>query len=262
MTEPDRDALIERFVARNFSFRGSLRLHRHAIGWDLLRAPANVSLAPLFLLQRLLGLALGRIGLRRLARRITARPIMFRTALAEELDRRLIADLLVPLGLAPALTEDYVATRAATNEMATTLGTVGFGAVVFKSVTPGVLSLAPALAAVMAQGAAIASFPLGGALGAVWYQAFPMQVPVQIVIATGAGLIVTLALAATFAGIVTDPLQRRLGLHRHRLQRLVDALSREMASPGSGRFAAPEHYGARAGDLADAAVNALRWLRG
>lgn len=252
---------VTRFVDANFSLRGSVRLHRHALGWDMLKAPANVSLAPLFLMQRLAGLTLDRMRLPRAARWVTARPLMFQTALATELDLRLRRDLLEPLGLA-ALTGDYVATRTATNEIAATLGTVGFGAVAFKSLTPGVLSLAPTLAAVMAQGAAIASFPLGGALGAVWYGAFPSTVPMATVIATGAALVLVIAILSTFAGIVTDPLQRRLGWHQRRLNRLIDALEAETRAPGTGRFAAPEHYVARSGDLADAALNAMRWIRG
>lgn len=257
-----RHAATQRFVTANFSLRGSLGLHRHAVGWDILRAPANVSLAPFFLGQRLLGLILSR-PLPRTAAWITRRPLMMQTALATELDRRLRHDLLAPLGLIPLdSTGDYLATRNATNEIAATVGTVGFGAVAFKTLTPGVLSLAPALAGVMAQGAAIASFPLGGALGAVWYGAFPQTVPMTTVLATGAALVATIALISTFAGIVTDPLQRRLGWHQRRLTRLVDALAAEMDAPGTGRFAAPEHYVARSGDLADAALNAMRWIRG
>ena len=33
--------------------------------------------------------------------------------------------------------------------------------------------------------------------------------------------------AAAFAGIVADPIQRRMGLHHHRLLRLIDALERQ-----------------------------------
>ncbi|WP_435167591.1 DUF6635 family protein [Falsirhodobacter sp. 1013] len=262
-TANDRAAAVEAFTARNFSLWGSIKLHRHAVGWDLLRAPANVTLAPLFLIQKLAGALLAWVRLPRAARWVTARPLMFRTALAAELDRRLHRDLLEPLGLIPlGAIDDYVATRNATNEIATTVGTIGFGAVTFKSLTPGVLSLAPALAAVMAQGAAVASFPLGGALGAVWYSAFPSRVPLSTVLLTGAALVLVLAVMATFAGIVTDPIQRRLGLHQHRLRRLVNALAAEIEAPGTGRFAVPEHYVARGGDLADAAVNALRWFKG
>lgn len=266
MVDPERlaarRAAVDAFVDRNFSLRGTLRLHWQAVGWDLLRAPANVSLAPFFLLQRLLGLGLAKVGLRRLALRVVARPLLFRTALSQELDRRLRDELLAPLGLLPVGIDDYVATRGATNEIVATLGTVGFGAVTFKTLTPGVLSLAPALAGVMAQGAAIASFPLGGALGAVWYGAFPSQVPTSTVVATGVSLVLLIALVATFAGVLTDPLQRRMGIHQRRLNRLVDALEAELQAAGSGRFSAPEHYLARGGDLADAAVNALRWFRG
>lgn len=264
MQETDiRNIAIEQFVSRNFSLWGSLKLHRHAIGWDLLRAPANVSLAPLFLLQRLAGLTLGALHLHRAAGWVTARPLMFRTAIAEELDRRLHRDLLTPLDLVPqSAVLDYVATRNATNEIAATLGTIGFGAATLKSLTPGVLSLAPTLAAVMAQGVAVAAFPLGGALGAVWYSAFPSKIPTSMIVVTALGLILLIALISTFAGLAMDPLQRFLGLHQRRLRRLVDALAAERDAPGSGRFSAPEHYVARSGDLADAAVNALRWLRG
>ena len=36
---------IPGFVDETFSFLGSARLHRHAVGWDVLRAPANALLS-------------------------------------------------------------------------------------------------------------------------------------------------------------------------------------------------------------------------
>jgi hypothetical protein len=36
---------IDPFVDRHFTLVGSVALHRRAIGWDLLRAPANLLLA-------------------------------------------------------------------------------------------------------------------------------------------------------------------------------------------------------------------------
>ena len=65
----------------------------------------------------------------------------------------------------------YTATRAAAAEIATSLVTLGSGALTVKQLTPGVATLAPTLAGVLAQQAAIASFPLGTGLGAataVW----------------------------------------------------------------------------------------------
>ncbi len=34
-----REAEVRRFVRARYGLRGSLALHRHALGWDLLRAP-------------------------------------------------------------------------------------------------------------------------------------------------------------------------------------------------------------------------------
>jgi hypothetical protein len=65
------------------------------------------------------------------------------------------------------------------------------------------------------------------------------------------GLLGLAALLATFSGLLTDPLQQRLGLHRRRLVRLVDALERELLE-GEGRsFAVRDHYVARLLDLVD-----------
>src|ERR1700739_4457822 len=40
-----RRARVDGFVDRRFSLLGSLALHREALGWDLLKAPANIALA-------------------------------------------------------------------------------------------------------------------------------------------------------------------------------------------------------------------------
>src|SRR3954462_12619755 len=40
-----RHARVAPFIDRHLSLIGSARLHRKAIGWDLLRAPANLALA-------------------------------------------------------------------------------------------------------------------------------------------------------------------------------------------------------------------------
>src|ERR1051325_3128018 len=40
----DRRPLVPSFVARNFGWRGALRLNRAALGLDLLRSPANIAL--------------------------------------------------------------------------------------------------------------------------------------------------------------------------------------------------------------------------
>ena len=102
-SEEDRD-LVDRFVATHFGLRGTLRLHRNAIGWDLLRAPANVPLAPVYLLLRLAALLLKLTGLRRAARWLAGRRIFFRSAIARSVGGAVIDELVrprLPDGTAP-----------------------------------------------------------------------------------------------------------------------------------------------------------------
>src|SRR5205814_7206711 len=67
----------------------------------------------------------------------------------------------------------YAESRAAAAEIATNLTLLGAGAFGVHQVTPGAMTLGPALAAAIAQQTAILSFPLGSTLGGLWYGAFP-----------------------------------------------------------------------------------------
>ncbi|WP_172330869.1 DUF6635 family protein [Mangrovicoccus sp. HB161399] len=255
---PEAEAQIRAFIRRNFGLRGTLSLHRHALGWDLLRAPANVLLAGLAFLVRVAIWLLHKIGFKRAGARLGRIRLAFPTALSREIDRRLREELLAPLGLLPEETalRSYAEVRAATGEMTATASAIGTGAA-FKTLTPGVISLAPLIAGVIAQSAAIAAFPLGGMFGAWWYGVFPARPDPQLIAICAVALMTVFALVSTFAGLVTDPLQALLGIHRWRLRRLVAALS----MPGRG-MPTPEHGIARAGDLADMAVNLKRFWTG
>ena len=74
-----------------------------------------------------------------------------------------------------------------------------------------------------------------------------------------------LALAASavaaFAGVVTDPVQRHLGLHRKRLLRFSDSLERQSSDPTASRFTVRDHYVARLVDLLDLLGAAYRLVR-
>jgi hypothetical protein len=62
-----RHERVAEFVDRHFGLIGALRLHRHALGLDLLRAPANVLLMVPYLGMQLGGAALRRLGARHAA---------------------------------------------------------------------------------------------------------------------------------------------------------------------------------------------------
>lgn len=113
-----------------------------------------------------------------------------------------------------AALETYTGTRAAAAEITTALITVGAGAIAVKQATPGVMTLGPVLAAALAQQAAVVSFPLGAGLGSLWYGIFPAAAAPALIGGVTGGLLAVSSIAAAFAGIIADPVQRPLGLHQ------------------------------------------------
>src|SRR3546814_12365235 len=116
----------------------------------------------------------------------------------------------------------YAATRVAAGDLANALVTAGVGALAFNQVTPGMFTLGPTVAHALAQQAAVASFPLGAGIGGLWYGAMPATAPVALVGGVTGGLMALASVLAAFSGVLTDPVQRRLGLHRRRLEKLLE----------------------------------------
>ena len=262
----EREAEVGRFVARVFGLRGSLRLHRVALGFDLLKAPLNVVLAPVFLLVRLLAALFRRLGMLRLAGWLARRRVLFETAVARRVAQDVsgLLDRLASQGLLDAQPEararavqDYVGVRSAVAEMVTSLFVLLAGVILFHAATPGVISLAGPLAELRVRGDAIAAFPLGSGLGRLYYGVFPVALPVWQVVTTGLVLAVLGALVTTFAGVLADPVQVATGTHRRRLMRMIDRL--QANSPDG---IAKEHLMARVGDLSDMALSVWRVLKG
>ncbi|MSO74949.1 MAG: hypothetical protein EXQ99_07400 [Alphaproteobacteria bacterium] len=88
-----RRARIDGFVDRHFSLGGALELNRHAFGWDLVRAPTNISLAwPELARPGMVRLAKV-AGARRVAARIDRRRLVLDTDVAREIEWRLFREL-------------------------------------------------------------------------------------------------------------------------------------------------------------------------
>jgi hypothetical protein len=298
----DRRGLVKLFVNRNFSLSGSLKLHRHALGWDIARAPFNLIMAIPQIGVLLAGRAARRLGASRVGARLGAIRLTVDTAVGKELAWRLhtellelpfrdgdrvsakdalaetiLADQRVVAAIAPALEAigahgedpvlrrrledamtEYARTRAAATEITTAMLTLSTGALAVQKVTPGAVTLGPILAAAIAQQSAVASFPMGAALGSVWYGLFPAAPSAILVGTLTGGLVAASTLVSAFAGVVADPVQRRLGLHQRRLRRMLDALERQMADPAAPGFAVHDHYVARLLDLFDVAGALVR----
>lgn len=291
---------IDGFVDRHFTLRGTLVLHRRAVGWDLVRAPANLFLAGPALAVKVASWGARRAGSHRLAAWFARRRILLATDLAREIEWLVATELLevpchrrdrasyrdalaetiladnraaqrlgaprAPLtGSDPvfnlrfaAAVESYLGSRSAVAEIATGTVAASLGALVVKQATPGLVTLSSALAGTIAQQTAIAAFPLGAGFGALWYGMFPASAGLGLLAATTAGVFLGGAVLAAFSGIVTDPLQRRLGLHRRRLTQLLDTLEADLCS-GTGRAGViHDHYIARLVDIFDLVALAMR----
>jgi hypothetical protein len=298
-----RRAKIEEFAKENFSFLGSLRLHRHAVGLDMIRAPANLAMSAPFLTTQIIAAGCRAAGRKQSAAWLESRRFYLKTDVARELEWRLFVDYLeLPYtqgsrvserdALAEELLRDphledaiaeqlqasgvqghdaefrawlsgalntYQSTRVSSADMSNALLSAGVGAVAFKQLTPGMLSLGPIAAHALVQSAAIASFPLGAGLGGVWYGLFPAVAPAALTVGATGGLIAFGAVFSAFSGVVSDPVQRRLGIHQRRLRKLVTCLEQEMKGEGEARFTVRDHYVARIIDLLEG-LNVIRTL--
>ena len=296
-----RRSMVDGFVARHFTWPGTLRLHGAALGWDILRAPVNVALSPVLVLTRSAAYLCRRIGWRETADWLSRRRVLLRTSVARRVEMLIVTDLLdLPLDegaaardpsalaravlAAPQFREmirrrasaaeaealgqriagalgEYAGARSAVAPMTTTLCVLVIGAVAFQALTPGMISMAPSVADAMARTNAIATFPLGQTLGGVWYGVFDVDASAWLVGTAVAGLVMIGSVFAAFAGVFADPLQSRLGIHRRRLGRLLDTLEEEFVGRGDKPFVAREHFFARLLDLWDALASAVRIFR-
>lgn len=266
-TDLSRKAALKRFVRTSYGPAGTLSLHRAALGADLVRAPLNLVLAPVFILTRLAALAAKALGREKGAHWLASRKVLLDTKVARTAAERtsaFIAELdaggLGPRAPEAAVTravDNYVSTRSAVAEIVTMLVFLAAGLTLFHRATPGLVSLAGPVAELRALGQAIDRFPLGPFLGRVYYDVFPVALPLWQVVLTGLALALVSALVTSFAGLIADPVQVVTGSHRRRLERLIARLEQ-----GQDGGLAREHLAARVGDLSDLALSLWRMLRG
>jgi len=282
---------VDDFVDATYSLRGSLRLHRAAIGWDLLRAPANLAMVAPALALRAMSAAGRRAQWDAAEKWLEERRLFFTTDVGRELEWRLVTELLrLPYvqpkrqhdgdalatailddpAIAPAIAEamtvisrrsndprfrdwlaetlaTYGATRVAAGDLASSLTAAATGGMMFNQFTPGLISLAPLVAGALAQ--KIAAVPLGAGVASFW-TASAARTGALAVGMTG-GLMAVATVMVAFSGVVTDPVQRQLGLHQRRLHRLIDSLDKELTGRGDSKFTVRDHYVARVLDLLD-----------
>jgi len=138
----------------------------------------------------------------------------------------------------------YLGTRAATTELSTLVMCLSTGAALTQQLTPGLISLGPAVA--HAADAAIAAKGLTGTavLGVL---------PPATVAAVGgtAALVILASILSAVSGTVTDPVQKSLGLHQKRLHQVLDLMEEAFLSGDRAPFVVADQYVGRVMDIAD-----------
>ena len=297
-----RRARIPEFVDRNFALRGTLGLHRHAFGLDLVRAPYNVAAGAATALGGLGAAGLRAAGARKAAARLTGRNLFWKTRVARELEWRLHADLLeLPLDQGDRRTDrdrlveealsdprmaahfdrllrlvgdragdrefrdrvhaamqDYLGSRAAAADITASLFAAGAGYVAAQKFTPGAAALSGVVAGSIAHSAAVAGFWAGPWLGGLYYSLVSVKASPLLYAGVFAGMLVPLAMLTAFAGVVADPVQRALGFHARRLNRLLDVFEANLTGETGATFGARDHYVARLMDLLDWSASIVR----
>ncbi|MGJ8668680.1 MAG: DUF6635 family protein [Oceanococcus sp.] len=253
---------IALFCQRHYAWRSAWRLNQRAIGWDLWRAGFNVMFAPVWLLAQIGAGLLKAAGLQRGAKVLLKIPIGLRTNLHRSLELALLTELVSLPSDASAnhrITIDraiqhYLATRAATAEIAASLVALLIGGLLFDALTPGGIGLGLEIAEAMNWQLAISHFWAGEWLGQLWFGWFPPQTATWLITLCVLGAFIALAVLASLSGCITDPLQTSLGLHQRRLRRWQTRLQQALDDQTEAKNRSPEPLMARVFDAMD-------WLR-
>jgi len=147
--------------------------------------------------------------------------------------------------------KEYSLSRTAISELAGNIITLAAGVGMMSKLTPGGISFGTVLAATIAQQSAISGFFMGSTLGGLYYGIFPASASMGLAVASTSTVLATLAIFSAFSGIITDPVQARLGIHEKRLQRLIDSLENTLMDKGDLDLKLRVKYLARVFDLLD-----------
>lgn len=284
----DCRARVPAFIDRHFHYPGAIATNRMALGWDMLRAPVNLLWAPIYALACLGGMLVPeRPGLRWLHAVVRRVPAGLTTRVQEHISDLILMDLLNdgrkgPLlehYLVEALEEVYArhnhepvdhqqfrelmeplfaetlsqyrVTRTASADITSNLSCTLLGAFAFQKFTPGGIGLGLVLATMLAKTLAARDFILGETIGHWYYSWFPPEPSLATTAGVMLAVMAALSAFAALSGMIFDPLQAAVGLHRRRLHKLLDHLERDLSYSTQSSFRPKDQFVARIMDAFD-----------
>jgi hypothetical protein len=290
-----RENKVPHFVKCHYSFRGALKIHAHAFGWDLVRVPVNIIWSLVNLVLALIGLIAKIVRLKRISQYIKKIPPGIETDMDKQIKWLVITELLeLPYtdgskksdqdALMDEIMKDpdlrglideqlqsvkgaqdkpefwqnlerklaeYGATRTGAADLASNIMVIFCSKLVLGQTAYGTLSAGSAVSVSLAQSIAVSNFWLGSAAGSYYYAFVPVVVSLRFLIAITAVIAIVLAFVSTFIGIITDPIQAKLGIHQKRLCKFIKAMQRDLEEEGEGEFQLREKYVGRVFDIVD-----------
>ena len=295
---------IEDFVRRNYSFRGALRIHSHAVGWDVIRVPINIAWSVVNLLFAAVGLIASLLRLRRVRNWIGRIP----PGLETDMDRQiswlvvtellqlpyehggkrserdsLMEEILKDLSLRQLIDQkleafeepskkpdfqrnlkaklsEYGATRTGSSDAASNAALLITSKLAMGQASYGTIGAGGAVSTLVAKSIAVSNFWLGSTVGSYYYAVVPVAVSMRLFIAVTAVIAIVLALVSTFIGLLTDPIQAKLGIHQKRLRKLISAIGDDLHGRGEAKFELREKYVGRIFDVVDVITTLARAL--
>lgn len=168
---------------------------------------------------------------------------------SETVEHRRFIKLIEPL-VADALCQ-YRVTRTASADITNSIYCTVLGAFAFQKFTPGGIGLGVVLASMLAKTVAARDFILGETIGVWYYSVFPPEPSLATTASVMVAVMAALAAFAALSGVISDPVQAAIGLHRRRLYKLLDHLERDVSLSTQSSFRPKDQYVARILDTFD-----------
>lgn len=258
---------IPAFVSDNFSLRQTWDLQRPTLWLDLACAPVNAAWALPHLAAVKVAETSERVGYPKLSRWAKRLPAGIKTGYQRRIERRICTELLewdrdqpparLPQGYlkeleaTPALRtriealepershgasersltellQQFSAGRAIVSDLLGTLLALATSWALLGSASMSLTGIAHGIAKKGAHDRAASRFFLGKKVGSVFYNVFPPEVHQSTVWMILVFLVIGLTIGAAACTILSDPVRKALGFHRHRLDALVDDVEREL----------------------------------
>jgi len=251
-------ARVPAFIEANFSLRQTWELQRPTLWADLAYAPLNSAWAlPYVAIHKAAEMA-ERVGYPKPARWVKRLPFGIKTGYQREIERRICVDLLewdreasptlpqgflkeldaVPAlrrrietaqpGRIPDLLQQFSSGRAMVSDLIGAGLTLAMSWVLLGNASLSLNNIAHGMAKKSAHDRAASRFFLGKKAGSAFYNVFPPAVQESTTWTFVVCLMVGLTVGATACTILSEPIRKRFGFHRNRLNALHDDIEREL----------------------------------